>query len=62
MAGSGLSPGKKRQASLDALTLRITGIKKQSEERAALFDVRVHAIVRWFFLHLHEPFAFHALC
>lgn len=27
------------------LTLRITGRKKQSEERAALFAVRVHAIV-----------------
>jgi len=27
------------------LTPRITGSKKQSEERAALFDVRVHAIV-----------------
>ena len=29
------------------LTLSITGSKKQSEERAALFAVRVHAIVRW---------------
>ena len=28
------------------LTFRITGSKKQSEERAALFAVRVHAIVR----------------
>ena len=31
---------------IKALTPRITGSKKQSEERAALFAVRVHAIVR----------------
>jgi hypothetical protein len=30
---------------LKCRTLRITGSKKQSEERAALFAVRVHAIV-----------------
>lgn len=29
------------------LTLHITGIKKHSEERAALFYVRVHVIVMW---------------
>jgi len=40
----GLAPGKKRQASLGALTPQITGSKKlHSEERAAqLFAVRVH--------------------
>jgi hypothetical protein len=30
---------------LDILTPHITGSKKQSEERAALFPVRVHVIV-----------------
>ena len=38
----GLSPCKMHQASLGALTSQITGGKKQSEERAALFAVRVH--------------------
>lgn len=30
---------------LECITSHITGSKKQSEERAALFDVRVHVIV-----------------
>jgi len=38
----GLAPCKMHQASLGALTSQITGGKKQSEERAALFAVRVH--------------------
>jgi len=34
---------------LGCLTLRITGSKKQSDERVALLAVRVHMFVRLFF-------------
>ena len=40
--------GVERQKPEQGLTPHITGGKKQSEERAALFAVRVHVIVRCF--------------
>ena len=42
LSRQGLSPCKMHQALLGALTSQITGAKTQSEERAALFCVRVH--------------------